>query len=234
MYAARVMGLEVPETIVSNEFSRYMIERFDLDSRGEQLGFVDMCAISGLPARDKYASSAERIVRMLEAACDSTTIASSLDTFFAQYLLATVIRNGDAHLKNFGLLYGKAHPTAISPVYDMLSMAVYAPKRNDGDAGDGMALTLNGTKRWPSRAMLDDLARRCGMSPSRQLLWEDRMQCALVRVGVAAAMATIDNAVDDGTRAAIGRMLELWAFGVCPYSAAAAKEVVRCSALALS
>ncbi|CAB3868738.1 hypothetical protein LMG1861_02650 [Achromobacter piechaudii] len=227
MCVARSMGLEVPDTIVSDDYSRYIVERFDLDAKGEQLGFTDLCAISGAPATDKYASSAERIVGMIEAACDSSTVACSLDGFFAQYLLASVIRNGDAHLKNFGLLYGETCPATLSPVYDMLSMAVYAPKRSDGDADDGMALTLRGTRRWPSPAMLADLASRCGVSRSRQLMWQERMQYALVHVGASAAEAMREKVIGQRETAVIARMLELWAIGIRPYSAPAAKELVQ-------
>lgn len=60
---------------------------------------------------------------MLVAAGDPATAASSQDAFFAQYLLASVIRNGELHLKNFGLLYRSCHPAGIVPVYNMLSMA---------------------------------------------------------------------------------------------------------------
>ncbi len=60
------------------------------------------------------------------------------------------LRNGDAHLKNFGIVYddvlGAAH---LAPVYDLVTTSVYLP-------GDRMALTLNGTNQWPSA---DDLAR---------------------------------------------------------------------------
>lgn len=225
MCAARSMGLAVPETIVSNNYSRYMVERFDIDSSGDQLGFVDMCAISGAPAADKYSSSAERIAGMLGAACDPAAAASSQDAFFAQYFLASVIRNGDAHLKNFGLLYGDGRLAAIAPVYDMLSMAVYAPKRNDGDAADGMALTLNGTRRWPSPAMLDGLASRCGVSRDRQIWWQERLQSALAQAGLCAVKAAGQNDIGRASRAVIERMLELWSIGIRPYSRQGAKDL---------
>ncbi|CAB3836841.1 hypothetical protein LMG3412_01038 [Achromobacter deleyi] len=225
MCAARSMGLEVPETIISDDYSRYMVERFDLDAKGEQLGFTDLCAISGVPAADKYASSAERIVRILEAACDSSTVTCSLDGFFAQYLLASVIRNGDAHLKNFGLLYGQTHPATLSPVYDMLSMAVYAPRRNDGDAADGMALTLDGSRRWPSPSMLDGLARRCGVSRDRQIWWQERLESSLAQVGLSAITIASQNGVAESTALAIERMLELWSIGIRPYCPLAATDL---------
>jgi len=218
MLAARSMGLEVPETILSDDCSRLLVERFDVDVGGEQLGFEDMCSLSGASAANKYASSAERIVGLVAGACHPTTVAASQEAFFAQYLLATVIRNGDAHLKNFGVLYGHGRPARLSPVYDMLSMATYAPRRDDGDAADGMALTLGGTRRWPSRSALGDLARRCQVSESREAEWQDRLRMALPKVGIGAAEFAHQRSVSGTLAATITRMLELWTIGIRPYS----------------
>lgn len=56
---------------------------------------------------------------------------------------------GDAHLKNFGLIYNDVETVELAPVYDMLSMAVYAPPLpNSRDANDGMAINFQGSKRW--------------------------------------------------------------------------------------
>lgn len=225
MRAAKSMGLEVPETILSDDCSRLLVERFDIDASGKRLGFEDMCSLSGAPAADKYASSAERIVGILEATCDSKTVAASKEAFFAQYLLASVIRNGDAHLKNFGVLYGKDHLTALSPVYDMVSMAVYAPKRNDGDAADGMALTLNGSRRWPSAQMLSELARRCSISRDKEIWWHERLQFSLLQVGVRAAEMVCQRNISNQIRASVIRMLELWGFGIRSYSVDAANRL---------
>jgi len=67
---------------------------------------------------------------------------------FTLIALNCAIRNGDAHLKNFGILYdevaGDAH---IAPVYDLVTTSVYLPQ-------DRMALTLNGTNQWPSTSDL--------------------------------------------------------------------------------
>lgn len=55
------MGLEVPETIISDDYSRYMVEQFDFDTSGEQLGFVDMCAITAAPAASVIAINRGRL-----------------------------------------------------------------------------------------------------------------------------------------------------------------------------
>lgn len=62
-----------------------------------------------------------------------------------------VLRNGDVHLKNFGLLY--THPRTddirLSPLYDIVNTTVYIPK-------DVPALKMAKTKQWPTRAQLID------------------------------------------------------------------------------
>lgn len=78
------------------------------------------------------------------------------------------VRNGDAHLKNNGVLYSSlvdhrsgALPNTerrLAPIFDIVSTTPYLPK-------DTMALLLGGSKRWPKRKMLHQFGRQhCGLS----------------------------------------------------------------------
>lgn len=50
----------------------------------------------------------------------------------------------DTALKNFGIVYDDVQGEArLAPVYDLVTTSVYLPK-------DSLALTLNGTTKWPS------------------------------------------------------------------------------------
>jgi serine/threonine-protein kinase HipA len=84
---------------------------------------------------------------------------------FTLIALNCALRNGDAHLKNFGILYdevaGDAH---LAPVYDLVTTAVYLPR-------DRMALTLNGSTEWPSAKRLLEFGER-GLLGSRRALKE--------------------------------------------------------------
>ena len=63
-----------------------------------------------------------------------------------------MLRNGDAHLKNFGVLYDS--PPGIvefAPVYDVVTTTAYITK-------DVPALTLAGTKKWWPRKILEKFA----------------------------------------------------------------------------
>jgi serine/threonine-protein kinase HipA len=81
--------------------------------------------------------------------------------------LNCALRNGDAHLKNFGIVYDDVQGEArLAPVYDLVTTAVYLPK-------DSLALTLNGSTRWPTAKELRKLGEtRAGGTPAkvRQML----------------------------------------------------------------
>jgi serine/threonine-protein kinase HipA len=69
-----------------------------------------------------------------------------------QYVLVVAyscaIENGDAHLKNFAVLYeNPEREVRLAPAYDILSTTPYLPR-------DTLALTLNGTKSFPTRDSL--------------------------------------------------------------------------------
>lgn len=74
--------------------------------------------------------------------------------------LSCILGNGDAHLKNFGLLY--PDPTVeevrMAPAYDLMNTTAYVPE-------DGLALTLCGSRRLAaSRVHLRAFARRCAVA----------------------------------------------------------------------
>jgi len=67
---------------------------------------------------------------------------------------ACTVGNGDAHLKNFSVLYRHAQDTVeLSPAYDMVSTQPYIPR-------DSLALTLAGSKEFPRRATLLKFVQR--------------------------------------------------------------------------
>jgi len=210
MMAAQKMGLPVPEIQVAQDYSRILVKRFDIDSNGNSIGFEDICALMGMPSREKFNGSVEKIIKTIKEFCNEGDILRSCEQFYAQYLLAIAIRNGDAHLKNFGLLYGLNHSPTLAPVYDMLSMAVYAPPNSWRDADDGMALTLGGTRRWPSAKALVYLGDLCGVSIEKQQYWKSRLISTLLET----SEIVCNNVWDHDIVMCLSRMLELWEHGM--------------------
>ena len=99
--------------------------------------------------------------RFTQFANSSHPQVEDMERLFTLIALNCALRNGDAHLKNFGIVYDDVQGEArLAPVYDLVTTAVYLPK-------DSMALTLNGSARWPSVKDLQRLGEaRMGGSPA--------------------------------------------------------------------
>lgn len=141
MDAARRAGITVPNFWLSDDNRLFVMERFDLQD-GSRLGFEDMAVLMG-KAREptghyKYTESYEAITRFIAALCGDNA-PESLQRFYAYLVLCIAVRNGDAHLKNFGLLYTHPHAEAprLAPLYDVVTTAAY----DDVDPRTGKLLT---------------------------------------------------------------------------------------------
>ena len=77
--------------------------------------------------------------------------------FFDQLALSVLLRNGDAHLKNFGVLYDD-ESTWLAPLFDVVTTTIYPYERGGVKVTDRtMALRLltQGERRYP---LPDELA----------------------------------------------------------------------------
>jgi serine/threonine-protein kinase HipA len=225
MMAARTAGLPVPEVHLGADHKHLLVKRFDVTSDGNHLAFEDMCALLALPAREKFTGSVERVVKTIATFCRGEQRHKSLDQCFGQYLLASTIRNGDAHLKNFGLLYEDVASSRLAPVYDMLSMSVYAPLRaNSREADDDMAMSFEGNKDWLSLSAIESLSRLCSLTTKRANQWKAQIAAALIETADK-VMHHVHEHPDDGFAPSAKRMLELWAIGLETVDRAAAQRV---------
>jgi serine/threonine-protein kinase HipA len=138
-------GLQVPPRRLATDGSALVMDRFDLRADGTYRGFEDFCVLNARRTDEKYRGSYETsILKRFQQFAKSPRLVEESLRLFTLIALNCAIRNGDAHLKNFGILYddvkGDAH---AAPVYDLVTTSVYL-------AQDRMALTLNGTNQWPS------------------------------------------------------------------------------------
>ena len=158
--AAKALGLNVPEFKLSDDGLALVLQRFDRKPDGTYLGYEDFCVLNGLPTADKYKGGYE--TRLFGRARDFIDIdrqRHALESLFKLFVLNCAIRNGDAHLKNFGITYDEVMgPADLAPVYDLVSTVPYIPK-------DGLALTLGGSTNWPDRKTLTMLGQtRCDLA----------------------------------------------------------------------
>lgn len=147
---ARAAGIRVPDFWISDDRKRLAIQRFDIDhATGRFLGFEDMVSLQGKVNDRKYEGSYENIAAAIKHNASPQWMRTSLEEFFSAVVLSVALRNGDAHLKNFGLIY--TDPTTddckLSPTYDVVCTTAYLPN-------DLMALRLNKSKSWPNREEL--------------------------------------------------------------------------------
>lgn len=152
MTAAKKAGLPVPDFRLSENGGLFVMKRFDIADDGRSLGFEDICSLQALGTSQKYGSTYERVGRTIKDFVSPEFIQKAREQFFSSLMLSCIVRNGDAHLKNFGVLYGHpGTPVRLAPVYDVVTTVAYIQK-------DVPALTLAGTKKWWPRKMLEQFA----------------------------------------------------------------------------
>ncbi|WP_419768504.1 type II toxin-antitoxin system HipA family toxin [Arcobacter sp.] len=140
MEIVRRSNIEVPEFYISDDEKLFIMKRFDkVDDK--YIGFEDMCVLMGKQRDDKYEGSHEQIVKTIKTFVSPQHKKSSLIQFFKMTYLNFLLKNGDAHLKNFGLIYTGIDDIKLAPAYDVVSTTVYIKN-------DIPALLLLGSKKW--------------------------------------------------------------------------------------
>jgi serine/threonine-protein kinase HipA len=147
MSAVRLAGIVVPEFFLSDDERLFMMRRFDRNADGTGLGFEDMCVLQAKRRDDKYQGSYEQLAKTIKTFVSPAHRQTALLQYFKMMVMNHWLQNGDAHLKNFGVLYTDAHNVWLAPAFDVVSTSFYLPQ-------DMMALTLQGTKRWQSKTAL--------------------------------------------------------------------------------
>lgn len=163
MQAVKRAGLPTPEFYLSDDGKLFVMKRFDMSATGEYIGFEDMCVLQGLGTEDKYSGSYERVVKTINDYVSAKYRQHAREQFFATLTLSVMLRNGDAHLKNFGVLYADPteEETKFAPVYDVVTTTAYISR-------DVPALTIGGTKKWWGQKILEKFGvTHCGLTAPR-------------------------------------------------------------------
>lgn len=159
MDAARRAEMPVPEFYLSQNRQLFVMRRFDREPDQRPIGFEDMAVLMGLGTEQKYDSSYEKIARAIQLFCAPEHIPTSLAQFFDIVALSCMVGNGDAHLKNFGLLYRDplGSDAQLAPAYDIVNTTAYIEE-------DSLALQLAGSKSlFGSRLGILELASACNI-----------------------------------------------------------------------
>lgn len=219
--AARRAGIEVSGFELSHDGQMLVIERFDIREDGTRLGFEDIAALMGLRVRDvhsdrRYQGSYESIAKLLSV---FGLPAQSLQRLFGQVALGIMVRNGDGHLKNYGVLYSSAADARLGPLFDVVTTSIYKYTRYAGGPeleDRTLALKLFAGKghgrAYPSTEELLRFGTQvCGVKQPQQVL--ERIASAM-RETLAAARS--DERIPKTLTASIA---EAWAQGMAHASA---------------
>lgn len=173
MEAARLSGMSTPEFFLSDNRDLFVMKRFDLEPE-KRLGFEDISVLLDIPVEStgnyKYTRSYETIAKVIQAVCPGDW--GQVTKFFEYLCLSLMVRNGDAHLKNFGILYehpGEEGGRRLSPIYDVTTTSIYphySSKFMREVFDDSMALRLrDGDKHrnYPTRDELIKFGREVVM-----------------------------------------------------------------------
>jgi serine/threonine-protein kinase HipA len=154
----------------------------------------------------KYQGSYEQLAKSLRVFITPESEIVAVRDFFKMVALSCAVRNGDAHRKNFCLLYESAASRrgGLAPTFDIVTTTAYLPM-------DSLALTMAGSKRWPDRRTLLRFAVTCDLTP------EQAAGClSEVAAGVEMARAELITGIHDipefGETG--GRMLASWDEGL--------------------
>ncbi len=130
----------LPQINLPDESLAFAIKRFDRDNN-QRIHMEDFAQVLVKYPHDKYnAANYEQIGRVLyEFSGDGLADAQQL----ARRLLVNILlANGDAHLKNWSLLYLDKVTPRLSPAYDIVTTNVYMNDERH------YALNLGKTKEW--------------------------------------------------------------------------------------
>lgn len=185
MTLARAVGIDVPDVqlVATKEIGRLpqdlpgafgqslAVRRFDRP-RGERVHIEDFAQVFGVYPENKYRkASYGSIARVLWL----ETGEEGVTEYTRRLAFNVLIGNGDAHLKNWSLIYPDRRTPKLAPAYDLVGTTPYMP-------GDRLALSLGETKEFAEVDLerFRRLAEKAGL-PVRVVMQTARETAARVR-----------------------------------------------------
>jgi serine/threonine-protein kinase HipA len=106
----------------------YISKRFDVAEDGNKIGKEDFATLAGKTAETagpnfKYEYSYEEIADLVQQYIPAAMV--ELEKLFSLIVFNYLICNGDAHLKNYGVLETKQGDYILSPAYDLINTSLH-------------------------------------------------------------------------------------------------------------
>ena len=166
MWLAKACGLNCAKCSIAviGGRRRYVCERFDRieeNGRVRRLHQEDFCQLLHVDPKRKYESLGGPGITASMALMRELSL-SAADTleFLRRIVFAFLLGNGDAHGKNYSVLY-RGRTVTLSPMYDIMSTAVYP------EVSARMAMKIDGEYafKWITRDKFLRMAEKLGISP---------------------------------------------------------------------
>ena len=175
MKACFYANLPTPEFYISDDFKMFIMKRFDI-LENSYLGFEDMCVLTARGTEQKYDGSYEEIARVIKDVISPQKRKESLKIFFKALFMNHLLKNGDGHLKNYGILYKTDFEDSyLAPIYDVITTKVYIKN-------DIPALRLSDGKLWWKEKTYKTFAKQsCGLSNAEYEIILEECKEAIVK-----------------------------------------------------
>ena len=139
--ARQVFGIHTAENALiffKNGDPAYITKRFDVTENGKKIGKEDFATLAGKTAESagphfKYEYSYEEMAELVQKYIPAAVV--ELEKLFSLILFNYLICNGDAHLKNYGVLETRQGDYILSPAYDLINTTLHV---------DDTAMALDG------------------------------------------------------------------------------------------
>jgi serine/threonine-protein kinase HipA len=141
MKAVERAGVKIPNIQLSKNSKFLLVEKFNYQKEeDEYFGFEEILVLQGKNREKKYSGSYEQVAKIIYAV--STDKLKSMQQFYKTVVMNYLLKNGDAHLKNFGVLYDNQFKNIqFAPAYDIVNTVAYIYQ-------DKPALMMFGKKVW--------------------------------------------------------------------------------------
>jgi serine/threonine-protein kinase HipA len=119
----------------ANGTPAYLAKRFDLLPSGEKIRVEDFAQLAGLSgdgksSNYKYDFSYQKMAEILRKVVGEQGYQNEAEKLFKIVVFNYLVNNGDAHIKNFSMIFPLEKPPALAPLYDLLNTRLHLP--NDG------------------------------------------------------------------------------------------------------
>lgn len=130
--ARQVFGIRTAENALiffKNGEPAYITKRFDIDDEiGLKIGKEDFATLAGKTAETgganfKYEYSYEEMAELVKAYIPAAMV--ELEKLFSLIIFNYLICNGDAHLKNYGIIETPQGDYILSPAYDLINTSLH-------------------------------------------------------------------------------------------------------------